>query len=278
MSSLERSPLDAVRWNVREGVAWVWLSRPAQANALDVAGWHALRDAFEAIDRRQDARVALLQGEGAHFCAGIDLGVLAGLRTQAGADSGCDGRDRESLARWILDLQDCVSAIERCRVPVIAAVHGVCYGGGVDIISACDLRIATRSARFCVKEVDLAVTADLGVLQRLPHLVGEGRARELALTARVFDGEHAERIGLLTGVFDSPEALRAGAERLAAELAGKSPLALRGTKRAALVARDEGVAAGLRQVAWANAATLLSRDLSEALSALHEQRPTRHHP
>lgn len=274
MSAVEPSPVGSVRWDVREGVARVWLSRPARANALDVAGWHALRDAFEAIDSHPDARVAVLQGEGAHFCAGIDLSVLAGLRTQAGAESGCEGRDRESLARWILDLQDGVSAIERCRVPVIAAIHGVCYGGGVDIISACDLRIATRSARLCVKEVDLAVTADLGVLQRLPHLVGEGRARELALTARVFDGEHAERIGLVTEVFDSPEALRAGAERLAAELAGKSPLALRGTKRAALVARDEGVAAGLRQVAWANAATLLSSDLSEALSALCEQRST----
>jgi enoyl-CoA hydratase len=276
MSTVEPSSVRAVRWDIREGVARVWLSRSARANALDVAGWHALRNAFEAIDRCSEVRVALLQGEGPHFCAGIDLSVLAGLRSQAGADSGCDGRDRESLARWILDLQDCVSAIERCRIPVIAAIHGVCYGGGVDIISACDLRMATRSARFCVKEVDLAVTADLGVLQRLPHLVGEGRARELALTARAFDGEHAERIGLVTEVFETPEALRTGAYRLAAELAGKSPLALRGTKRAALVARDEGVAAGLRQVAWSNAATLLSRELTEALSALHEQRPAHH--
>lgn len=274
MSASVNGPGSSIRWDIQDGVARVWLNRPARANALDVAGWHSLRDAFEAINRHPDTRVAVLQGEGAHFCAGIDLSVLAGLRSQAGAASGCDGRDRESLARWILDLQDCVGAIERCQIPVIAAIQGVCYGGGVDIISACDLRISTRSARFCVKEVDLAVTADLGVLQRLPHLVGEGRARELALTARVFDGEHAERIGLVTEVFESPEALRDGADRLAADLASKSPLALRGTKRAALVTRDEGVAAGLRQVAWSNAATLLSRDLNEALSALHEQRST----
>jgi enoyl-CoA hydratase len=277
MSHVEQASTNAVHWDVCEGVARVWLNRPDRANALDVAGWHALRSAFEAINRRTDARVVLLRGEGAHFCAGIDLGVLTNLRIQAGANGHCDGRDRESLAHWILDLQDCVSAIERCRVPVIGAVHGVCYGGGVDIVSACDLRIATRSARFCVKEVDLAVTADLGVLQRLPHLVGEGRARELALTARVFDGVHAEHIGLVTELFDSPDALGAGADQLATRLADKSPLALRGTKRAALVARDEGVAAGLRQVAWSNAATLLSRDLSEALSALHGQRKTHHH-
>lgn len=277
MSHAEQTSTSTVHWDVCEGVARVWLSRPDRANALDVAGWHALRSAFEAIDRRADARVALLQGEGAHFCAGIDLGVLADLRTQAGMNGDCDGRDRESLALWILDLQDCVNAIERCRVPVIGAIHGVCYGGGVDIVSACDLRIATRSARFCVKEVDLAVTADLGVLQRLPHLVGEGRARELALTAKVFDGVYAERVGLVTELFDSHDALRAGADQLATLLADKSPLALRGTKRAALVARDEGVAAGLRQVAWSNAATLLSRDLSEALSALHGQRKAHHH-
>ena len=262
-----------VRWDVHEGVARVWLSRPRRANSLDVAGWHALREAFDSIDRHEAVRVAVLQGEGAHFCAGIDLSVLARLRSHAGADSGCDGRDRECLARWIFDLQDCVTSIERCRVPVIAAIHGVCYGGGVDIISACDIRIATRSARFCVKEVDLAVTADLGVLQRLPRLVGEGRCRELALTAREFDGEYAQRIGLVTETFESTEALRSGVDQLATCLADKSPLALRGTKRAALVARDEGVASGLRQVAWSNAATLISKELSEALSALEEQRP-----
>lgn len=261
----------AVRWDLRDGIARVWLNRSSRANALDVPGWHALRKAFADIDRHPEARVAVLQGEGAHFCAGIDLAVLLTLRSAADAESGCEGRDRESLARWILDLQDCVNAIERCRVPVIAAVHGVCFGGGVDIICACDLRIATRSARFCVKEVDLAVTADLGVLQRLPHLVGEGRARELALTAREFDGEQAERMGLVTEVFASPEALRRGAEQLATRLAGKPALALRGTKRAALAARDEGVAAGLRQVAWSNAATLLSQDLGAVLAAEIEQ-------
>lgn len=266
-----------VHWDLQNGVAQVWLNRAARANALDVAGWHELRDTFEAIDRHPEVRVAVLQGTGAHFCAGIDLRVLADLRSEACANGGCEGRDREALARWILDLQDCVNAIERCRVPVVAAVQGVCFGGGVDIICACDLRIATRSARFCVKEVDLAVTADLGVLQRLPHLVGEGRARELALTAREFDGAQAERMGLVTELFDTPETLHTGAAQLAKGLASKSALALRGTKRAALVARDEGVAAGLRQVAWSNAATLLSQDLSEALSNLRKPGHARDH-
>lgn len=261
-----------VRVDVQDGIATVVLNRPPRANALDVAGWHALRSAFAHIDARQDVRVAVLQGEGKHFCAGIDLSVLSDLRAQAGADTGCAGRDRESLGRWIEDLQDCVTAIERCRVPVIAAIQGVCYGGGVDIITACDLRYATRDARLCIKEIDLAVTADLGVLQRLPHLVGDGRARELVYTAREFDGAQAEHMGLVSATFDTPAALAAGVAQLAAELAAKPPLALRGTKRALLYTRDAGVAAGLRQVADWNSATLISDDLTEALAAQRERR------
>ena len=258
---------------VQHGIATVTLNRPQRANALDVAGWHGLRDAFTQLDRRTDVRVAVLQGAGAHFCAGIDLSVLLNLRTQCDADTGCDGLDRERLCHWIEDLQNCVSAIERCRVPVIAAIQGVCYGGGVDIITACDMRYATHDARLCVKEIDLAVTADLGVLQRLPHLVGDGRARELVYTAREIDGAQAERIGLIGASYANAEALQASVAELARTLAGKSPLALRGTKRALLHARDAGVHAGLRQVAEWNAAALLSQDLTEALAAHREKRP-----
>lgn len=263
---------DPVRVEVRDSIATVVLNRPHRANALDVKGWHALRDAFDSIDDRAEVRVVVLRGEGAHFSAGIDLSVLMDLRAQSGADTGCDGRDREQLGRWIEDLQDCVNAIERCRVPVIAAIHGVCFGGGVDIICAADLRYATRDSRLCIKEIDLAVTADLGVLQRLPHLVGDGRARELVYTAKEFDGGHAERIGLVSSTYDSLTALLSGVATLADTLAAKSPVALRGTKRALLCGRDAGVVAGLRQVADWNAATLLSRDLTEALAAHRDKR------
>ncbi|WP_028228621.1 crotonase/enoyl-CoA hydratase family protein [Paraburkholderia ferrariae] len=264
-----------VRVAVEDGVAWVTLARPERANALNVAGWHALRTVFDALDERPDVRVAVLNGEGAHFCAGIDLSVLADLYGNCGAGTGCAGRDRERLGRWIEDLQDCVSSIERCRVPVIAALHGVCFGGAMDIACACDLRYATRDARLCVKELDLAVTADLGVLQRLPQLVGDGRARELVYTAREFDGAHAEHIGLVSGLFETAGALMQAVRVLATELAAKPALALRGTKRAMLYARDHGVADGLRQVADWNAATLLSRDLAEAVAAQRERRTPR---
>lgn len=261
------TPSAAVRTEVRDHVAHVTLARPAKANALDVAGWHALRDAFCALNERDDVRVATLAGEGAHFCAGIDLAVLSDLRGHSRATTGSHSRNRERLWRWIVELQGCVNAIEHCRVPVIAALHGVCYGGGVDIACACDLRYATRDARLCVKEVDMAVTADLGVLQRLPRLVGDGRARELAFSAREFSGDEAERMGLVSGVFNSVDELHQGVQAIAGNLAAKPPLALDGTKRALLYARDARVADGLKQVADWNATALLSRDVAEAMAA-----------
>lgn len=257
----------AVHTEIRDHVAQISLARPAKANALDMGGWHALRDAFQALGTRDDVRVATLVGEGAHFCAGIDLAVLTDLRSHSRATTGSDSRNRERLWRWIVELQGCVNAIEHCRVPVIAALHGVCYGGGVDIACACDLRYATRDARLCVKEVDLAVTADLGVLQRLPRLVGDGRARELAFSAREFSGEEAERMGLVSGVFDSVDEMHRRVQAIAENLATKPPLALNGTKRALLFARDARVADGLKQVADWNAAALLSQDVAEAAAA-----------
>lgn len=264
-----------VQLRVEAGVAVVTLARPERANALDVPGWHLLREVFATVDANAQVRAVVLQGEGPHFCAGIDLAVLEQLQSRSAPEGSCAAGQRAWLGRWIADLQDCVDAIERCRVPVIAALHGVCFGAGLDIASACDLRYATRSARLCVKEVDMAVTADLGVLQRLPHLVGYGRARELAYTAREFDGAHAAQIGLVEAVFETDEQLRQAVHQLAAQLAAKPQLALEGTKRALLYARDHGLRDGLRLVADWNAATLLSRDLGEALAARREQRSAR---
>lgn len=262
----------ALRTEVRAHVAHVILARPFKANALDMGGWHALRDAFHALDERDDLRVAILQGEGAHFCAGIDLAVLKDLRGHSRATTASDSRNRERLWQWIVELQGCVNAIEHCRIPVIAALHGVCYGGGVDIACACDLRYATRDARLCVKEVDMAVTADLGVLQRLPRLVGDGRARELAFSAREFSGEEAERMGLVSGIFDSVDELHQGVQDIAQNLASKPPQALHGTKRTLLFARDARVADGLKQVAEWNAAALLSQDVAEAMAVALQAR------
>ena len=137
--------------------------------------------------------MVVLAAHGKHFCAGIDLSLLASVPRRIGhADAACA---QEKLRHMIADMQDCVSAIERCRKPVIAAIQGACIGGGVDIVTACDMRYANANARFAVREIDMAMAADIGTLQRLPRLVPEGIARELAFTGREIGAEEAARIG-----------------------------------------------------------------------------------
>jgi enoyl-CoA hydratase/carnithine racemase len=256
-----------------EGVATVTLDRPDKANAIDMAMWQAIRDAMRWIDATPEARVAILCGAGKQFTAGIDLALLGAIRAEI--SDACDGRAREKLRRLIVDLQDTLTSIERCRKPVIAAVHGACIGGGVDIVTACDIRLASADAVFSVREIDVGMTADLGTLQRLPRLVGEGMARELAYTGRNVDGREAQAIRLVNRCWDTREALIAGARELAAAIAAKSPLSVRGTKEMITYARDHSVADGLNYVATWNAAMLLSADLPEALASAREKRPPR---
>jgi enoyl-CoA hydratase/carnithine racemase len=253
-----------------DAVAIVTLDRPDKANAIDMAMWHEIRDAMRWIDETPEARVAIIRGAGRQFTAGIDLALLGAVRAEV-ADA-CEGRSREKLRRLILDLQDTLTAIERCRKPVIAAIHGACIGGGVDLVTACDIRLASADALFAVKEIDVGMTADLGTLQRLPLLVGEGMARELAYTGRAFDGREAREMRLVNRCHDTPEALMAGAQELARAIAAKSPLAVRGAKEMITYARDHSIADGLDHVATWNAAMLLSADLPEALAAARERR------
>ncbi len=255
---------------VADGVATVELNRPDKANAMNRAMWQEIRSAFRWVDETPEARVAVISGRGRGFTAGIDLAFIAELMKQS--RGGCEGRASEALRRQILDLQDDLSSIERCRKPVIAAIHGACIGGGIDLITCCDMRYASADAYFSVKEVDLAVTADLGTLQRLPKLVPEGVARELAYTGRRFDAAEAKEIGLVNRVFDSADSLRKGVAEIAATIAGKSPLAMRGIKEMLIYSRDHSVADGLNYVATWNAAMLLSEDVGEAMTAAKEKR------
>jgi enoyl-CoA hydratase len=252
------------------GVARVEFNRPARANALVMKMWHELGAAMRWVDETPAARVAILGGRGRHFTAGIDLGFLAELRGALGAPG--PGRREEALRRIIVDLQATVSAIESCRKPVIAAIHGACLGGGVDIACACDLRYASADARFSVKEIELAIVADLGTLQRLPRIVGEGVARELVYTAREFGAAEALRLGFVSDVAEDAAALAARVEGVARAIAGRSPLAVRGVKATLNYGRDHGVAEGLAQVAALNASLLLAPDVTEAVTAARDQR------
>ncbi len=246
-------------------IATVRLNRPEKANAMNAAMWQDIRKAFEWVDATPEARVAVLQGEGKYFTAGIDLQMMMGLGSQIADD--CDGRMREKLRRLILDLQDTLTSLERCRKPVLAAIAGGCIGGGIDLITCADMRYCASDAFFTIKEIDIGMVADVGTLQRLPKLIGQGITRELAYTGRKFDATEAQSMGLVNRVFESREALYAGVQAIAAEIAAKSPLSIRGTKEMLNYARDHSVADSLNFIATWNAAMLQSKDLMEAMSS-----------
>jgi enoyl-CoA hydratase len=257
---------------VADGVCEIRLYRAERANALNEAMWRELRAAFQWADATEAVRVVVLSGTGRNFCAGIDLAMLADVAKTVTHDYADAARGREALRRLILDLQDCLTSIERCRKPVLAAIHGACVGGAVDLIACCDMRYAVADAQFSVREIDIGMAADVGSLQRLPRLVPDGIVRELAYTGRDFNGVEAQAMGLVNRVFDSQDALLAGVREIAMAIAAKSPLAIRGTKEMLNYARDHSVADGLNYVATWNAAMLMSADLDEAIAAMREKR------
>ncbi len=253
-----------------DGVARIELNRPEKANALSECVWWELQEACRWLDATPAARVGILAGRGRHFCAGIDLEMLQLMRAEA--IDFPSGHREEHLRQRIAGLQSCITALEECRKPLLASIQGACVGGGIDLITACDMRYATVDARFSVKEIDLAIVADVGTLQRLPRIVGEGIARELVLTAREFNGQEAEALRLVNRAFPTREALEAEVGRVAAAIAAKSPLAVRGTKEVLNFSRDHTVSEGLAYVATKNASLLFSPDVTTAVKAFVERR------
>jgi enoyl-CoA hydratase len=245
------------------GVAHVELARPDRMNAMDGAMFEAIGDTFRTLGARADVRAILLSGRGKHFTAGIDL-HYAGSQFKPAADS---ARAAEARMRHVQWLQDCFSAVERARVPVVAAIQGGCIGAGVDLASACDIRIAAEGAFFQIAEVDVAITADLGTLQRLSYLLPGGIVRELAFTGRRMEAEEAARHGFVNSIeADADAAVAAGLE-MARAIAAKSPIAVSGTKMSLNYSRGRPVEEGLGHVALWNASALCTDDLAAAVGA-----------
>jgi enoyl-CoA hydratase len=255
---------------VQEGaVAHIQLNRPDKANAMNMSMWQDIRNAFNWADNEPTVRAVVLSGNGKHFCAGIDLMDFSSVLM--GKDK-CEGRKREKLRRLILDMQDCLSSIEKCRKPVLAAVHSAVVGGAIDMITCADMRYASADAYFEIKEIDVGMTADVGTLQRLPHIIGDGMMRELAYTGRRCDAEEACKIGLVNRVYADQTTLLEGVLALANDIAKKSPLAIRGTKEMIKYTRDHSVADSLNHVATWNAGMLISQDIQEAMMAKMQKR------
>lgn len=261
----------AFRVELKDKVAHVAINRPEKINAMDAAFWREIVEIFQWVDDTDEARVVLLTGEGKHFSSGIDLQLLAQAASGLGNDI---GRNAERLRQKILQLQASFNAVDHCRKPVIAAIHGYCLGGAIDLIAACDMRYCTADAQFSIKEIDMGMAADVGTLQRLPRIIPDGIMRELAYTGRNVDGAEAQRIGLVNRVFQDQSTMMQAVNDLAAQIAAKSPLAIRGTKEMIRYARDHRVEDGLQYVATWNAAMLQSNDLRVAMAAhMSKQKP-----
>uniref|UniRef100_A0ACD5WJE8 Uncharacterized protein n=1 Tax=Avena sativa TaxID=4498 RepID=A0ACD5WJE8_AVESA len=250
----------------------VRLNRPAQRNALSPESFAEIPRAMSLLDRLPAARAVVLSASGPHFCAGIELGGPGNPLAAPLARGADPAAAAEGLRRAILDMQAALTAVELCRKPVIAAVHGACVGGGVDLVAACDIRYCSKDATFVLKEVDMAIVADLGALQRLPGIVGYGNVAELALTGRRITALEAREMGLVSRVFDSKQELDAGVAKIAKEISEKSAWAVMGTKAVLLRSRDITVEQGLEHVATWNAGMMKSNDLMEAIKAFVEKR------
>lgn len=255
-----------LRLEVRGHVAHLVLCRPEKRNTMTIGFFGELREAAEAIDGDESVRAVVLSAEGKTFTAGLDLVEASGLWQEQTA------RSRHSFRQVVMNLQESFTSVERCRKPFVAAIHSHCIGGGVDLACVCDIRLASQDAIFSIRETRMAMVADLGTLQRIASIVGQGWARELALTGRDFDAAFAERIGFVTRVLPDREQLLQEAEKLAGEIAALSPITVQGVKETLNFSRDYGIRAGLEYVAQKNAAILPSEDLMEAFQAFMEKR------
>jgi enoyl-CoA hydratase len=260
-------------------VATLWLDRPEARNAMGPAFWADLPRAMDQLGSADDVRVVVVAARGPHFSVGLDLKAMGSvLAGDSGAARGPSAPD-SSAARAaktlheVRRLQAAISSVADCPKPTVATVHGYCIGGGVDLISACDIRLAADDAVFSVRETKIAIVADLGSLQRLPAIIGAGNVAELAFTGKDIGAARAREIGLVNDVIEGRAETLDAAFELAAEIAANSPLAVQGTK--AVLAANDGrtVAEGLDYVAVWNAGMLASDDLVEAMTAFMEKRP-----
>ncbi|EHK88511.1 crotonase/enoyl-CoA hydratase family protein [Saccharomonospora azurea] len=252
-------------------VAEVTLIGPGKGNAMGPDFWRELPLVFGELDRDPEVRAIVLTGEGKHFSYGLDLAAMLPSWSEYLSGDAL-ARPRREFLDEVRRMQDAVTAVARVRKPVVAAVAGWCIGGGLDLIAAADVRVASADAKFSVREVRVAIVADMGSLQRLASVVGEGHLRELAFTGKDIDAARAERIGLVNDVYPDRDATLEAARQMAADIAANPPLVVQGVKDVLSVNTEQQVDAGLRYVATWNAAFLPSHDLNEAVQAFLQRR------
>lgn len=253
-------------------IAHLRLNRPEKRNSLAAAFWHELPAALAALDAPGTVRAAILSGAGPTFCAGLDTSAFT-----ANPAFRLDGaRARDAFISFGRTLLAAVAAIEAARFPVIAVIHGACVGAGMELAAACDLRFATEDAQFRIEEINIGMMADLGNLQRVPRLMPEAIARELAYTGATLTGARAAAIGFANAAAPTLEAATDLALAAASAIAARSPLAIRASKEALNYARENRLSDALDRAMVMNGAVLDPADLRETFTARAEKRPPRY--
>ena len=258
-------PFKTFDYSVTDGIARITLNRPTELNTMNGDFWPEMVQVFKAIEHDMAVRCVIIASTGKHFTAGLDLNWAG---QNALSNQGGDlGRQREAFRRHLKELQESFNVIDGCRVPVIAVCQGGCIGGGVDLVTACDLRVCSSDAYFTIQEINIAIVADVGTLQRLPTLLPQGLVRELAYTGRKFPAAEAAKWGFVNQVADSHDDALAAAEAMARAICAKSPLAIAGIKQVLNYGRDHSISDGLEYVAVWNAGMLQGEDMTAAVKA-----------
>ena len=251
---------------IEDHVATVTLARTESMNALSLSFTAEIAKAFRELGANDEVRVIVLASKAKAFCAGLDLKEFAAIGMKGTAKSSLEFPEK------LRALFESCDGIEACPKPVIAAVNGMCIGGGLDIVSACDMRLCTEDASFSLREAAIGLVADMGVLQRLPHVIGQGFTREMAFTARFYKAQEALAMGLVNAVYPDQPALLEGAKKLARQIAANAPLAVQATKEVLNVSRHVPVEDGMSLAKHKNMVLMLSQDLKEAFVSFMEKR------
>lgn len=247
------------------------MKRPEKRNSMIAEFWRELPEIVGKIDADASARVIVISSTGPHFSGGIDLMMLAGEFADDGSSKTLMQRSAKFLD-LVSQLQATFTALEQCRIPVIAAVQGGCIGAGVDMVTACDLRYATDDAYFTIEEINIGMTADVGTFPRLVKLMPEGVVRELAYTGRRLTALEAQGFGLVNKVFTDHDTMLGEVMKVAADIAAKAPNAIMGSKKIISHARDHTTADTLDYIGVWNMGMLHPEEIMEAMTARQQKR------
>lgn len=269
-------PYQCFTFTIADQVAHLVLNRPQAMNTMQPVFWRELGAILATLQRDAPARALVISSTGKHFSAGMALDVFANAGASGFTLDEKSAAGRAAIVDTVTGMQQVFTQLEQLRMPVIAAIQGGCIGGAVDMACACDIRLTTADAFFCIQEINIGMTADMGTLQRLPKLIPEGVVHELAYTGRRLPAQRALALGLSNAVFESQEELLEAALAMAREIAQKPPVAIWGSKQAIHYARDHSTHDALQQMAWLQSGIWQGGNLLEAFLAKQQQRPARY--